>query len=128
MTLTVISTRRWPMRSPMDPVNGAEMAEANVRKPRKRPAAVVPPPRSRTWYGAVGSNWKTETKTVKLYAHMMKKRGVNRRSDMRRSFCHAGKTARQFSRRRGGLTEARAGATQRERRWWRKRDAETNDA
>ena len=35
------------------------------------------------WYGAVGSSWNADRKTVKLKPHMTKKCGVNKRSDTR---------------------------------------------
>src|SRR5207248_801920 len=46
------------------------------RKPRKNPAAAVPPPSSRMRNGAVGKSWKADTKMVKLSAHMARKCGV----------------------------------------------------
>src|SRR5262245_52172534 len=75
-----MSMRRLPTRSARAPVTGAESAEAYVRKPRKRPAANVVPPRSRIRKGAVGSSWNAERKTVNVKPHIMKKRGVNSRS------------------------------------------------
>jgi hypothetical protein len=61
-------------------VNGAENAEKYVSSPRNRPEAAVLPPRSWMWNGAVGRSCSAERKTVKLNAHITKKRGVNRRS------------------------------------------------
>ena len=70
------------MRSLMGPANAAEAADANVRKPWNNPAWAVDPPRAMMRYGAVGSNWNTVMNTVKLNPNMMRKRGVNSRSDI----------------------------------------------
>jgi len=40
------------------------------------------------WYGAVGSSWNADRKTVKLNPHMTKKRGVKRRSGKTESIAH----------------------------------------
>src|SRR2546428_4005660 len=72
------------MRSAMAPVIGADVADAYVRKPRKRPDANVLPPSWSTRNGAVGSSWNTERNTVKVKPHITKKRGENNRSDMSR--------------------------------------------
>src|SRR5258707_12651211 len=80
--LAIISVRRRPMRSAKAPVSGADAADAYVRKPRNRPEANVVPPSSWMRNGAVGSSWNAERNTVKVKPHMMKKRGVNSRSDM----------------------------------------------
>jgi hypothetical protein len=61
-------------------VTGADSAEAYVRRPRNRPAAVVVPPSSRIRNGAVGSSWKSERKTVNVNPHITKNRRVKRRS------------------------------------------------
>src|SRR5688572_11475998 len=78
--LVTISTRRCPMRSAYAPVSGADSADEYVRNPRNNPEANVVPPRSRMWNGAVGRSWNAETNTVKVNPHIMKKRGVKRRS------------------------------------------------
>src|SRR5687767_15986251 len=71
------SMLRLPHRSPSAPVIGADAAEEYVRKPRNRPASVLLPPSDRIWNGAVGNSWKADKKTMKLYVHRMKNRGVN---------------------------------------------------
>src|SRR3954451_19609697 len=78
--LATTSTCRDPRRSDIEPVTGAENADAYVRNPRNRPAAAVLPPSARMWNGAVGSSWNAERKTVNEKPHITKKRGVNRRS------------------------------------------------
>jgi hypothetical protein len=74
------SIRRRPIRSASAPVSGADSAEAYVRRPRKRPAAVVDPPSSRIRKGAVGRSWKKERKTVNVNPHITKNRRVKRGS------------------------------------------------
>jgi hypothetical protein len=54
--LEMISTRRFPKRSPIAPVIGAEIADAYVRRPRNNPASTWLPPSARMWNGAVGSS------------------------------------------------------------------------
>ncbi len=72
----MMSVFRRPMRSANAPVNGADHADANVSAPRNSPDASGPPPRSRTWNGAVGISWNSERKTVNVKPHIRKKRGV----------------------------------------------------
>ena len=73
----------------MDPVNGADTADEYVSRPRNSPAAAGLPPSSMMRYGAVGRSWNTDTNTVKLYAHMMKNRGVNSGSRMGHEYMRA---------------------------------------
>jgi hypothetical protein len=79
--LAMSSTVRCPIRSPIAPVRGANIADENVSRPRNSPACSVEPPRSLMWKGAVGSSWNTDRNTVKLNAHIVKKRAVNSFSD-----------------------------------------------
>ena len=57
-------------------MKGAARADEYVRNPRNSPPANVVPPSASTWYGAAGSNWNSDTNTVKVYAHITKKRVV----------------------------------------------------
>jgi hypothetical protein len=74
---------RFPNLSAAAPPKGAEKAEAEVMKPKKRPAWTLVPPRDRILKGTVGNNRKAERNVVKVKEQSRKKSGVNRsgRSD-----------------------------------------------
>ena len=80
-----------------------------MRKPRNSPDANVLPPSSRTRNGAVGNSWNAERNTVKVKPHMMKKRGVNNRSDMNREVYVVGVVSDTHGLVRPGIAAAFAG-------------------